>query len=105
MAQAPNEVCYDLCYYSYEASSMDDDNMQNKYNKMCETSLEIIRKNKSMKAIKKRLENEIVELKEKIKTLEINKAIECESCLALQLENIKLKESQDKLKKDASKFV
>ncbi|GKE42253.1 hypothetical protein Tco_1469537 [Tanacetum coccineum] len=52
------------------------------------------------------LENEILELEEKIKILERNKAIGigCESCQELRLENDKLKESQAKLVNDASKF-
>ncbi|GJY98002.1 zf-CCHC domain-containing protein [Tanacetum coccineum] len=57
--------------------------------------------------LNRQMRNEILELKEKIKRLERNKAIDigCESCQELRLENDKLKKSQAKLVNDASKFV
>ena len=52
MAQAFDEVCSDSSYYSDNASFIDDNNMQNEYNKMCETSIKIILNNKGIKSIK-----------------------------------------------------
>ncbi|GJY86500.1 hypothetical protein Tco_0500526 [Tanacetum coccineum] len=104
MVQSLIKVTLDSSYFSDNASSLDDDAMQNEYNNLCEISLKIINKNKILKTKRELLENEILELKEKIKRLERNKAIdiECESCQELHLENDKLKESQAKLVNDTS---
>ena len=64
MAQDSNEVHSDSSY-----SSIDDDTLQQQYNKLFELSLKTINKNKFLKTKKKFLENEVYELKEKAKRL------------------------------------
>ena len=64
MAQDSDEVHYDS-----SCSSIDDDTLQNEYNKLCELSLKIINKNKFLKTKRKFLENEVYELREKAKRL------------------------------------
>ena len=71
MAHNSNEVLSDSSY-----SSIDDDTLQNEYNKLCELSLKIINKNKFLKTKKEFLENEVYELKEKAKRLEKSKGID-----------------------------
>ncbi|GKD70350.1 hypothetical protein Tco_1324440 [Tanacetum coccineum] len=101
MAQSSNEVTLNSSHYSDNASSLDDDSMQFEYDNLCEISLKIINKNKILKAKRDLLEKEILELNEKIKKLERNKAIDivCESCQILKLENVKLTETQVKFVK------
>ncbi|GJX12077.1 hypothetical protein Tco_0201936 [Tanacetum coccineum] len=68
MAHESNEVHSDsLCYSS---SSLDDETLQIEYNKLCKISLEIINKNNHLKTKKELLDNEVFELKEKIKRFE-----------------------------------
>ncbi|GJV24172.1 hypothetical protein Tco_1376867 [Tanacetum coccineum] len=83
------------------ASSLDNDNMQIKYDGLCEISIKIINKNKILKTKRDLLEKEILELNEKIKKLERSKEIEiaCKSCDELKLENAKPKETQVKFVK------
>ncbi|GJX36728.1 retrovirus-related pol polyprotein from transposon TNT 1-94 [Tanacetum coccineum] len=101
MAQSSNEVTLDSSYYSDNASSLDNDNMQIEYDSLCEISLKIINKNKILKTKRDLLEKEILELNEKIKKLERSKEIEsaCKLCDELKLENAKLKETQVKFVK------
>ncbi|GJU09123.1 retrovirus-related pol polyprotein from transposon TNT 1-94 [Tanacetum coccineum] len=76
MAQSSNEVTLNSSYYSDNASSLDNDNMQIEYDSLCEISLKIINKNKILKTKRDLLEKEILELNEKIKKLERSKEIE-----------------------------
>ncbi|GJY96398.1 zf-CCHC domain-containing protein [Tanacetum coccineum] len=101
MAQSSNEVTLNSSYYSDNASSLDNDNMQIEYDSLCEISLKIINKNKILKTKRDLLEKEILELNEKIKKLERSKEIEsaCKSCDELKLEKAKLKETQVKFVK------
>ncbi|GKA41273.1 hypothetical protein Tco_0733866 [Tanacetum coccineum] len=98
MAQSSNEVTLNSSFYSDNASSLDNDNMQIEYDSLCEICLKIINKNKILKTKRELLEKEILELNEKIKKLERCKEIEiaCKSCDELKLENAKLKETQVK---------
>nr|GEW13766.1 UBN2 domain-containing protein [Tanacetum cinerariifolium] len=59
-----------------DASSLDNDSMQIEYDSLCEISLKIINKNKILKTKRDLLENEILELNEKIKKLERSKEVE-----------------------------
>ncbi|GKA71817.1 hypothetical protein Tco_0778033 [Tanacetum coccineum] len=104
MAQSSNEVTLNSSYYSDNASSLDNDNMQIEYDSLCEISLKIINKNKILKTKRDLLEKEILELNEKIKKLKRSKEIEtaCKSCDELKLENAKLKETQVKFDKSAN---
>ncbi|GKA65439.1 zf-CCHC domain-containing protein, partial [Tanacetum coccineum] len=101
VAQSSNEVTINSYHYSDNASSLDDDSMQFEYDNLCEISLKIINNNKILKTKRDLLEKEILELNEKIKKFERNKAIDivCESCQILKLENAKLKETQVKFVK------
>ncbi|GKE77365.1 hypothetical protein Tco_1543485, partial [Tanacetum coccineum] len=60
--QASNEVFFDSSYFSDENSSIDDSTLDNEYDKLCKISLKIITKNKKLKAIRNRLEDELSEL-------------------------------------------
>ncbi|GJU40265.1 zf-CCHC domain-containing protein [Tanacetum coccineum] len=95
------EVTLNSSYYSDNASSLDNGNMQIEYDSLCEISLKIINKNKILKTKRDLLEKEILELNEKIKKLEKSKEIDiaCKSCEELKLENAKLKETQVKFVK------
>ncbi|GJV10594.1 hypothetical protein Tco_1352135 [Tanacetum coccineum] len=105
MAHESNEVHSDSLYYS--SSSLDDETLQNRYDKLCKLSFKIINKNKLLKTKKESLDNEVFELKEKIKKLEKDKEIDigCKSCHELRLKNGKLKQTQDTFVKQASKFT
>ncbi|GJX65726.1 hypothetical protein Tco_0300069 [Tanacetum coccineum] len=85
MAHDSNKVIFDTPYYS---SSLDDESLQNEYNKLCKISLRIINKNKHLKTKNEIIDNEVSELKERLKKLEKNKAIseECKSCSNLRSE-------------------
>ncbi|GKB15290.1 zf-CCHC domain-containing protein [Tanacetum coccineum] len=101
MAQSSNEVTLNSSYYSDNATSLDNDNMQIEYDSLCEISLKIINKNKILKTKRDILEKKFLELNEKIKKLERSKDFEmaCKSCDELKLENTKLKETQVKFVK------
>ncbi|GJZ64334.1 zf-CCHC domain-containing protein [Tanacetum coccineum] len=83
MAHDSNEVLSDTHYYS---SSLDDETLQNEYNKLCKISLRIINKNKHLKTKNEIPDNEVYELKERLKRLEKNKTIseECKTCIDLR---------------------
>ncbi|GJZ94552.1 zf-CCHC domain-containing protein [Tanacetum coccineum] len=76
MAQSSNKVTLNSSYYSDNASSLNNDNMQLEYDNLCEISLKIINKNKILKDKRDLLEKEILGLNEKIKKLERNKGID-----------------------------
>ncbi|GJR58104.1 hypothetical protein Tco_1500266 [Tanacetum coccineum] len=85
MAYDSNKVLSDTSYYS---SSLDDESLQNEYNKLCKISLRIINKNKHLTTKNEILDNKVYELKERLKRLEKNKEIneECKSCINLRME-------------------
>ncbi|GKB52569.1 zf-CCHC domain-containing protein [Tanacetum coccineum] len=97
--QAPNEVCSESSYFNNENSSIDDLALDNEYDKLCKISLNIITKNKRLKATRNSLENELRELKAKLSTLEKNKGVDldCVKCHTLKIENEKLKEESTRL--------
>ncbi|GJV76493.1 putative reverse transcriptase domain-containing protein [Tanacetum coccineum] len=99
MAQASKKVHSESSYFSDENSSINDIILDSEYDKLCKMSLEIITKNKQLKAVRNSLENEISELKEKISELERNKGvnIECTTRQTLRIDNEKLKEEALKL--------
>ncbi|GKC32800.1 zf-CCHC domain-containing protein [Tanacetum coccineum] len=101
VAQAPNEVCSKSSYFSNENSSIDDLALDNEYDKLGKMSLKIITKNKRLKATRNSLEKDIIELKDKLSTLEKNKGVdlECTICQSLKIENGRLKEEALKLTK------
>nr|GEV79048.1 copia protein [Tanacetum cinerariifolium] len=87
-------------HWSDNASSLDNDTMQIEYDSLCEISLKIINKNKTLKTKRDLLEKEVLELNEKIKERERSKEVDiaCKLCQELKLENARLKETQVKLK-------
>nr|GEZ87830.1 zf-CCHC domain-containing protein/UBN2 domain-containing protein [Tanacetum cinerariifolium] len=87
MTHNSNEVHSDTIYYS--SSSLDDETLQNEYNKLCKISLGIINKNKHLKTENEILDNEVFKLKERLKRLEKNKANseEFKSCIDLRMKN------------------
>ncbi|GJY73267.1 hypothetical protein Tco_0477698 [Tanacetum coccineum] len=101
MVQSSNEVTLNSSYYSDNASSLDSDTMQIEYDSLCEISLKIINKNKTLKTKRDLLEKEVLELNEKIKKLQRSKEIDIASklCQELKLENARLKETQAKFVK------
>ncbi|GJR75500.1 zf-CCHC domain-containing protein [Tanacetum coccineum] len=76
MAQSSNEVTLNSSYYGDNASSLDNDTMQIEYDSLCEISLKIINKNKTLKTKRDLLELDVLELNEKIKKLERIKEID-----------------------------
>ncbi|GJZ58096.1 hypothetical protein Tco_0613590 [Tanacetum coccineum] len=101
VAQASSEVCSESSYFSDENSSIDDLILENKYDKLCKMSLNIITKNKRLKATRDSLEKEIGILKEKVSTLKKNKEVDLEyvKCHMFKIENEKLIEEALKLTK------
>ncbi|GJX05350.1 hypothetical protein Tco_0191266 [Tanacetum coccineum] len=101
MAQSSNELTLNSSYYSDNASSLDNDTMQIEYDSLCEISLKIINKNKTLKTKRDLLEKEVLELNEKIKKLERRKEIDIafKLCQELKLESVRLKETQAKFVK------
>ncbi|GJU79296.1 hypothetical protein Tco_1276366 [Tanacetum coccineum] len=101
VAHASSEVCSESSYFSDENSSIDDIDLDNKYDKLCKMSLKIITKNKRLKATRNSLENELRELKDKLSIFEKNKGVdlECEMCHVLKIENEKLKDESTRLNK------
>ncbi|GJY22706.1 zf-CCHC domain-containing protein [Tanacetum coccineum] len=75
MAQSSNEVTLDSSFFSDNASSLDDDAMQNEYNNLYAISLKYINKNKILKTKRELLENKILELKEKLRDLRETKLL------------------------------
>ncbi|GKB61961.1 zf-CCHC domain-containing protein [Tanacetum coccineum] len=101
VAQAASEVCSESSYFSDENSSIDDLDLDNKYDKLCKMSLKISTRNKRLKATRNSLEKELSILKEKVYALEKNKGVdlECVKCHMLKIENEKLKEEAIRLNK------
>ncbi|GJW92188.1 hypothetical protein Tco_0169741 [Tanacetum coccineum] len=94
MAEASNEVSFETEFFSDDLSSLDEKDLDSEYNQLCKIGLKVMAKNKSLKLIKNRLENEVIKLKDKLSKLEKgNEAIEeCKLCQDLKFENEKLKE-------------
>ncbi|GJU46733.1 hypothetical protein Tco_1203999 [Tanacetum coccineum] len=99
VAQTSNKVCSESTYFSDDISWVDDIKFDSECYNFRKISLKIIIKNKQLKKAKKKLENEISELKLKLPTLEKNKGVnlECTNCQSLKIDNEKLKEEALKL--------
>nr|GEY33796.1 transposase, Ptta/En/Spm, transposase, Tnp1/En/Spm-like protein [Tanacetum cinerariifolium] len=99
MAQASSKVCSESSYFSDENSSIDDFVLDDEYDKSCKMSLKIITKNKHLKNVRNKLEEDLSELKEKLSKLEKNKGVdlECTKCQILKINNEKSKEEAFKL--------
>ncbi|GJW40088.1 hypothetical protein Tco_0065933 [Tanacetum coccineum] len=66
MAKASNEVLFETEFFSDDHSSLDEKDLDSEYNRLCKVGLKVMAKNKSLKQIKNGLEDEILELKNKL---------------------------------------
>ncbi|GJV75369.1 retrovirus-related pol polyprotein from transposon TNT 1-94 [Tanacetum coccineum] len=70
MAKASNEVLSETEYFSDDQSSLDENDLDNEYSRLCKLGLKVMAKNKTLKQAKIELENEVLELKDKLSRLE-----------------------------------
>ncbi|GJS24190.1 hypothetical protein Tco_0452822 [Tanacetum coccineum] len=89
MAKASNEVLSETEYFSDDQSSPDENDLDSEYSRLCKLGLKVMAKNKTLKQAKIELENETLELKDKLSRLEKGKEVieECKLCQDLKLEN------------------
>ncbi|GJW15599.1 zf-CCHC domain-containing protein [Tanacetum coccineum] len=99
MAKASNEVLSETEYFSNDQSSLDEKDLDSEYSRLCKVGLKVMAKNKSLKQARIQLENEVLELKDKISRLENDKEVSdvCKICQDLRFENKKLKEEISRL--------
>ncbi|GKB55456.1 hypothetical protein Tco_0906209 [Tanacetum coccineum] len=99
MAKASNEVLSETEYFSDDQSSLDKNDLDNEYSRLCKLGLKVMAKNKTLKQAKLELENEVLELKDKLSMLEKGKEVieECKLCQVLKLENEKLRKEISRL--------
>ncbi|GJU26890.1 zf-CCHC domain-containing protein [Tanacetum coccineum] len=70
MAKASNEVLSETEYFSDDQSSLDENDLDSEYSRLCKLGLKVMAKNKTLKQAKIELENETLELKDKLSRLE-----------------------------------
>ncbi|GKB70420.1 zf-CCHC domain-containing protein [Tanacetum coccineum] len=89
MAEASNEVLSEIEYFSNEQSTLDENDLDSEYSRLCKLGLKVMAKNKTLKQAKVELENETLELRDKLSRLEKGKEVieECKLCQDLKLEN------------------
>ncbi|GJS78041.1 zf-CCHC domain-containing protein [Tanacetum coccineum] len=99
MAKDSNEVLSETKYFSDNQSSLDENDIDNEYSRLCKLGLKVMAKNKTLKQAKIKLENEVLELKDKLFRLEKGKEVieECKLCHELKFEN-------EELRKDISRL-
>ncbi|GJR36395.1 hypothetical protein Tco_1212079 [Tanacetum coccineum] len=66
MAKASNEVLSETEYFSDDQSSLDENDLDSEYSRLCKLGLKVMAKNKTLKQAKVELENEAVELRDKL---------------------------------------
>ncbi|GJU86657.1 zf-CCHC domain-containing protein [Tanacetum coccineum] len=66
MAKASNEVLSETEYFSDDQSSLDENDLDSEYSRLCKLGLKVMAKNKTLKQAKIELENEALELKDKL---------------------------------------
>ncbi|GJT56899.1 zf-CCHC domain-containing protein [Tanacetum coccineum] len=100
MAKASNEVLSETEYFSDDQSSLDENDLDSEYSRLCKLGLKVMAKNKTLKQAKIELENEALELKDKLSMLEKGKEVieECKLCQDLKLQNEKLRKEISRLK-------
>ncbi|GJU24374.1 zf-CCHC domain-containing protein [Tanacetum coccineum] len=76
MAKASNEVLFETEYFSDDQSSLDENDLDSEYSRLCKIGLKVIDKNKILKQAKIKLENEALELKYKLSRLEKEESID-----------------------------
>ncbi|GJY79914.1 hypothetical protein Tco_0492665 [Tanacetum coccineum] len=93
MVKASNEVLSETEYFSNDQSSLDENDLDSEYSRLCKLGLKVIAKNKTLKQAKIELENEARELKDKLSRLEKGKEVneECKLCQDPKFENEKLR--------------
>ncbi|GJS32375.1 zf-CCHC domain-containing protein [Tanacetum coccineum] len=93
MAKDSNEVLSETEYFSDDQSLLDENDLDNEYSRLCKLGLKVMAKNKTLKQAKIELENEVLELKDKLSRLEKGKEVieECKLCQELKLENENLR--------------
>ncbi|GJT99915.1 hypothetical protein Tco_1110254 [Tanacetum coccineum] len=101
MAKDSNEVLSETEYFSDDQSLLDENDLDNEYSRLCKLGLKVMTKNKTLKQAKIELENEVLELKNKLSRLEKGKEIieECKLCQDLKLENVVLRKEISRLDK------
>ncbi|GJS23177.1 zf-CCHC domain-containing protein [Tanacetum coccineum] len=99
MAKASNEVLSETEYFSDDQSSLDENDLDSEYSRLCKIGLKVMAKNKTLKQAKIELENEALELKDKLSRLEKGKKVneECKLCQDLKFENEKLRKKISRL--------
>ncbi|GJT50292.1 zf-CCHC domain-containing protein [Tanacetum coccineum] len=99
MAKASNEVLSETEYFSDDQSSLDKNDLDSEYSRLCKIGLKVMAKNKTLKQAKIELENEALELKDKLSRLEKGKEVneECKLCQDLKFENEKLRKEISRL--------
>nr|GEW71548.1 zf-CCHC domain-containing protein/UBN2 domain-containing protein [Tanacetum cinerariifolium] len=99
MAKASNEVLSETEYFSDDQSSLDKNDLDSEYSRLCKIGLKVMAKNKTLKQAKIILENEALELKDKLSRLEKGKEVneECKLCQDLKFENEKLRKEISRL--------
>ncbi|GKA20257.1 zf-CCHC domain-containing protein [Tanacetum coccineum] len=75
MAKASNEVLSETEYFSDDQSSLDENDLDSEYSRLCKLGLKVMAKNKTLKQAKIELENEALELKDKLSRLEKGKEV------------------------------
>ncbi|GJW67634.1 hypothetical protein Tco_0122058 [Tanacetum coccineum] len=99
MVKASNEILSETEYFSDDQSSLDENDLDSEYSRLCKLGLKVMAKNKTLKQAKIELENEALELKDKLSRLEKGKEVieECKLCQDLKLENEKLRKEISRL--------
>ncbi|GJT53584.1 hypothetical protein Tco_0988638 [Tanacetum coccineum] len=99
MAKASNEVLSKTEYFSDDQSSLDENDLDSEYSRLCKLGLKVMAKNKTLKQAKIELEKQALELKDKLSRLEKGKEVieECKLCQDFKLENEKLRKEISRL--------
>ena len=99
MAGTSIEVSSETEYYSDESLSLDENELENEYRKLCKLGHKVT-KNKLLKQTNNQLKDEILELKIKLSNLEKGKeSLECKNCLDVKNENQLLKDEITRIEK------
>ncbi|GKA23040.1 zf-CCHC domain-containing protein [Tanacetum coccineum] len=101
MAKDSNKVLSETKYFSDDQSLLDENDLVSEYSKLCKLGLKVMAKNKTLKQAKIELENEALELKDKLSRIEKGKEVieECKLCQELKLENENLRNEISRLNK------
>ncbi|GJS75151.1 zf-CCHC domain-containing protein [Tanacetum coccineum] len=70
MTKASNEVLSETEYFSDDQSSLDENDLDSEYSRLCKLGLKVMAKNKTLKQAKVELENKALELRDKLSRLE-----------------------------------